>query len=382
MAETPLKHGITVVEIVEGPRTLRTVATSIIGLVAIASDADETTFPLNTPVRLSDLPAAIIKAGKDGTLAKTLAAIDDQVRTLVVVVRVEEGTGETPEEIELATSQNVAEGIKALQTAEQICHVRPRILIAPGLDTLTVTTAMGVMAEKLNAIAYVSCGKSATVQEALTMVQGLSGRELRPIYGDWLVGDDVVYATAVAAGARAALDQKVGPHKTLSNITVKGVTGMTAAVSWDLQNENTDAGMLNAAGICVLVQRDGFRYWGNRGLADEPKFSFESAVRTAQILRDTVAEGLLWAIDKPLYPSLAIDIIETINTKFDEMRDAGIILGAKARLADNNTTTSLADGQLKIVYDYTPVPPLEHLHLTQVITDEYFADFAAQVEAA
>lgn len=382
MAETPLKHGITVVEVVEGPRTLRTVATSIIGLVAVASDADETTFPLYTPVRLSDLPAAIIKAGKDGTLAKTLAAIDDQVRTLVVVVRVEEGAGETPEEIELATSENVAEGIKALQTAEQICHVRPRILIAPGLDTLTVTTAMGVMAEKLNAIAYVSCGKSATVQEALTMVQGLSGRELRPIYGDWLVGEDVVYATAVAAGARAALDQKVGPHKTLSNVTVKGVTGMTAAVSWDLQNENTDAGMLNAAGICVLVQRDGFRYWGNRGLADEPKFSFESAVRTAQILRDTVAEGLLWAIDKPLYPSLAIDIIETINTKFDEMRDAGIILGAKARLADNNTTTSLADGQLKIVYDYTPVPPLEHLHLTQVITDEYFADFAAQVEAA
>ncbi len=382
MAETPLKHGITVVEVVEGPRTLRTVATSIIGLVAIASDADETTFPLNTPVRLSDLPAAIIKAGKDGTLAKTLAAIDDQVRTLVVVVRVEEGTGETPEEIELATSQNVAEGIKALQTAEQICHVRPRILIAPGLDTLSVTTAMGVIAEKLNAIAYVSCGKSATVQEALTMVQGLSGRELRPIYGDWLVGENVVYATAVAAGARAALDQKVGPHKTLSNVTVKGVTGMTTAVSWDLQNENTDAGVLNAAGICVLVQRDGFRYWGNRGLANEPKFSFESAVRTAQILRDTVAEGLLWAIDKPLYPSLAIDIIETINTKFDELRDAGIILGAKARLADNNTTTSLADGQLKIVYDYTPVPPLEHLHLTQVITDEYFADFAAQVEAA
>lgn len=382
MAETPLKHGITVVEVVEGPRTLRTVATSIIGLVAVASDADESTFPLYTPVRLSDLPAAIIKAGKDGTLAKTLAAIDDQVRTLVVVVRVEEGAGETPEEIELATNENVAEGIKALQSAEQICHVRPRILIAPGLDTLTVTTAMGVMAEKLNAIAYVSCGKSATVQEALTMVQGLSGRELRPIYGDWLVGEDVVYATAVAAGSRAALDQKVGPHKTLSNVTVKGVTGMTAAVSWDLQNENTDAGMLNAAGICVLVQRDGFRYWGNRGLADEPKFSFESAVRTAQILRDTVAEGLLWVIDKPLYPSLAIDIIETINTKFDELRDAGIILGAKARLADNNTTTSLADGQLKIVYDYTPVPPLEHLHLTQVITDEYFADFAAQVEAA
>lgn len=381
MAETPLKHGITVVEVVEGPRTLRTVATSIIGLVAVAPDADATAFPLYEPVRLTDLPDAISKAGTDGTLAKALKAIDDQVRTIVVVVRVEEGTGETPEEIELETSQNVIKGIEALRQSEQICHVRPRILIAPGVDTLPVTAALGVLAEQLNAIAYVSCAKSATVDEALTMVAGLSGRELRPIYGDFLIGDEIVYATAVAAGARAALDQSVGPHKTLSNVPVKGITGMTAAVSWDLQNENTDAGLLNAAGICVLVQRDGFRFWGNRGLSAEPKFSFESAVRTAQILRDTIAEGLLWAIDKPLYPSLAIDLIETINVKFDELRDAGIIIGAKARLADNNTTTSLADGQLKIVYDYTPVPPLEHLHLTQVITDEYFADFAAQVEA-
>ncbi len=381
MAETPLKHGITVVEVVEGPRTLRTVATSIIGLVAVASDADDTAFPLYAPVRLTDLPDAISKAGTDGTLAKALKAIDDQVRTIVVVVRVEEGTGESPEEIELETGLNVIKGIEALRKSEQICHVRPRILIAPGVDTLPVTAALGVLAEQLNAIAYVSCAKSATVDEALTMVAGLSGRELRPIYGDWLIGDQIVHATAVAAGARAALDQSVGPHKTLSNVPVKGITGMTVAVSWDLQNENTDAGLLNAAGVCVLVQRDGFRFWGNRGLSDEPKFSFESAVRTAQILRDTIAEGLLWAIDKPLYPSLAIDLIETINIKFDELRDAGIIIGAKARLADNNTTTSLADGQLKIVYDYTPVPPLEHLHLTQVITDEYFADFAAQVEA-
>ncbi|MNY10698.1 Phage tail sheath protein [compost metagenome] len=230
-------------------------------------------------------------------------------------------------------------------------------------------------------MAYCSCGDAATVQDALTYRDAISGREIELIYGDFLFGEEERYATAVAAGHRALLDQTVGFHKTLSNVPVQGVTGVTAPISWDLQTENTEAGILNGAGITVLIQREGFRFWGNRTCSPEPMFAFESAVRTAQVLRDTIAGGMLWAIDKPLYPSLAIDILETINTKCDELRDAGYLLGARARLADDNTTTSLSNGQLRIVYDFTPVPPLEHLHLTQVITDDYFADFAATVAA-
>lgn len=381
MASTPLPHGVTVVEVAQGARTLRTVATSIIGLVAVAPDAKAATFPLNTPVLLSDLPTALEDAGMGGTLAKTLGAIDEQVRTLVVVVRVAEGLGDTPEEIELETRANVVAGVQELLKAEQICGVRPRILVAPGLDSQVVTVALGGVAKKLNAMAYCSCGEAATVQDALTYRDAISGREIELIYGDFLIGEEERYATAVAAGHRAFLDQTVGFHKTLSNVPVQGVTGVTAPISWDLQTENTEAGILNGAGITVLIQREGFRFWGNRTCSPEPMFAFESAVRTAQVLRDTIAGGMLWAIDKPLYPSLAIDILETINTKCDELRDAGFLLGARARLADDNTTTSLSNGQLRIVYDFTPVPPLEHLHLTQVITDDYFADFAATVAA-
>ncbi|MGW8705445.1 hypothetical protein ACWGLL_06840 [Brevundimonas sp. NPDC055814] len=125
-AITPLDHGVTVIELVEGPRVLRTVATSIIGMVAVADDADETIFPLNTPARLTDLPAAITKAGNGGTLAKALSAIDKQANTIVVVVRVAEGLGETPEEIELETRANVIAGVDKLLLAEQICKVWTR----------------------------------------------------------------------------------------------------------------------------------------------------------------------------------------------------------------------------------------------------------------
>ncbi len=45
------------------------------------------------------------------------------------------------------------------------------------------------------------------------------------------------------------------------------------------------------------------------------RFAFENYTRTAQVLTDTMAEAHMWAVDKPLNPSLARDIIEGIRAK-------------------------------------------------------------------
>ena len=61
-------HGIRVLEINEGQRPLRIVSTSVIGLIATASDADPAAFPLNTAVLVTKIDAAMAKAGNLGTL--------------------------------------------------------------------------------------------------------------------------------------------------------------------------------------------------------------------------------------------------------------------------------------------------------------------------
>ena len=43
-------HGVRVLEINEGTRTITTVSTAIVGMVCTADDADAAAFPLNTPV--------------------------------------------------------------------------------------------------------------------------------------------------------------------------------------------------------------------------------------------------------------------------------------------------------------------------------------------
>ena len=98
------------------------------------------------------------------------------------------------------------------------------------------------------------------------------------------------------------------------------------------------------------------------------------------LLADSIAESLMWAIDKPMHPSLVRDIIETINAKFRELKALGYIIDGTAWYDETvNSTTSLAEGKLYIDYDYTPVPPLENLQPRQRITDRYLAEFASRI---
>ena len=61
-----------------------------------------------------------------------------------------------------------------------------------------------------------------------------------------------------------------------------------------------EAGVLNASEVTALIRTDGgYRFWGNRTCADEPLFAFESTVRVAQLLAETIIAGMVWAVENP-----------------------------------------------------------------------------------
>ena len=390
-------HGVRVLEINEGARPIRTVSTAVVGLVATAPDADPLVFPLDTPVLITNVQAAIGKAGVLGTLAPSLQAIADQTKPFTIVVRVALGTGANPAAIEAATISNLigtttAEGkytgMKALLAAKGKLGMVPRILGVPGLDSLPVATALVSIAQQLRAFAYVSAHGCKNKEEAVAYRDGFGAREVMVVWPSFERWDTVANATkvapavAVALGLRAKLDQDIGWHKTLSNMPVDGVTGISADVFWDLQNPATDANYLNANEVTTLIQENGFRFWGSRTCSADPLFAFENYTRTAQVLADTMAEAHFWAVDKPMHPSLVRDIIEGINAKFRELKAQGYIIDGQCWYDETaNDATTLKAGKLFIDYDYTPVPPLEDLSLRQRITDRYLVDFAAKINA-
>lgn len=144
MAAAQFLHGVEVVEIDDGPRPIRTVRSSVIGIVGTAPDADPAVFPLNTPVLIagSRQQAAALDISETGTAMGTLPnAVDlilDQIGAAIVVIRVDEGADAD------ATRANVIggvdgsgayTGVHALMAAQSALGVTPRILVAPGFTS-------------------------------------------------------------------------------------------------------------------------------------------------------------------------------------------------------------------------------------------------------
>lgn len=373
-------HGIKINEMSTGARPIKEVATSIIGIVATATAAVgaptvalDAAFPLNTPVLITSVRAAIDDAGTGGTLKAALEAIADQTSPFIVVVRVAHSA------VAGDLEDNVIAGYDHLLVAESVVGVRPRILGSPGLDTAATAAALAIVARKLRAMAYARpVGVDAPA--AILARAAFSARELMLIWPD-IAGQDAGDAVARALGLRARIDLETGWHKTLSNVAIDGIsTGLTVPISFDLVGETDDADLLNAGDITTIVRQNGWRFWGNRTCSDDPLFAFESAVRTGQVLQDEIAAGLAWAVDKPLTSILIKDILETINARFRTLTAQGRMIGGEAWYdPDQNSEVNLSAGKPVIDYDYTPCAPLENLTLNQRITDRYYAGFADQL---
>lgn len=372
-------HGLQHIEINTGTGAVKTVSTSVLGLVVTGPAADAAFFPAGELVLVTDIGAAIAKAGATGTALASLTAIAKIVSPVLVIIRAAVGADDE------ATEDNILAAITKLSQAPQLIGVRPRILGAPGLDTAPIRTALAVAAgkAKLDAFGYAASIGDDTA-ERIADRNTVGARELMLIAGDFKSGADTLKATAMAMGLRAWIDQTQGPQKTLSNVAVPGVTGLTEPLSWSLMaDQATDVQLLNENDITGLVAFNGFRFWGNRTASDDPLFAFESTVRVGQMLRDLIGNAVATFLDKELTPQLAKDLVEYINRELARAsRPGGWLLGGTAWLdVTINDVNGLKSGKLAIDYDYEVPSPLEHLQLRQRITDRYYADFTAKAAA-
>lgn len=380
MSQVNRMHGVTANEYTKGLRPIADVTSNIIGIVAIADDADENVFPLDKPVFTTSVAAVIDKAGKTGTLYKVLDGILDQADARVIVVRVSSNS-----EAE-AQKANVIAGVKALRKAAAVTGFRPNIIGAPELDVQDVTTEMVAVAEALGAFVYASCATAADLEEVKTYRQNFGSRFLMLVDGDFASFNDADEATGKAAtigrilGARARLDDSIGPHKSISNTEILGVSGLSNPRSFGLLDKNSEANTINNADVTVLIRENGYRVWGNRTCSEDPVWAFEPTVRMSNLIKETIATSFLWAMDKPMHPSLMIDILLSINAKLSEYVAKGWLLGAEVRIDRQKVSTArVSSGIFAFDYEFTVPPPLENIELNQYVSDKFIVNLTDKV---
>lgn len=405
-------HGVTANEYTHGARAISDIATNIIGIVATGNDADTSAFPLNTPIFSTSVGSLIDRAGSQGTLAKSLDAIHDQADAQIVVVRV----ADTEDESE--KKQNVINGAKQLAKASAYTGFKPKIIGAPELDDADVTAELVVAANALDAFVYASAGGSQDITSLGEYRKGFGQKNLMLIDNDFMDLNPAAVPTATGSqgdisantltavrnilsggavqgqtntvttaatiarilGARAMLDEKVGPHKSISNTEIQGVSAIKYPRSFGLLDINSEANTINNLDVTTLIREKGFRVWGNRTCSADPIWAFEPTVRVASIIKETIAESFLWAMDKPMHPSLMIDIINTINAKLAEKVYKGWLLGAQVFIDPKKIEKErVSNGIFAFDYEFTVAPPLENIELNQHVSDRFIVNLTDRV---
>lgn len=298
-------HGVQVVNIDGGSRSIAVASTSVIGIVGTAPRADKIAFPYNTPVLVtSRSQAAKLLANAatevdEGTLPGQLDAIFDQSNAVVVVIRVEKGATENDTLANVLGGVNAQTGaytgVHALLAAKSVVGVKPRILAVPGfththekrdtelLANPVVAELLGI-ADKLRAV-IIKDGPNST-DDAAKSTTALTGSKRVYVVDPALLvqsGDAIVtrYASGAVAGAIARSDNERGWWASPSNLELNGVVGTARAIDFGLSDATSRANLLNQSNVATIIREGGFRLWGNRTASSDQKWQFLCVVRTS-----------------------------------------------------------------------------------------------------
>lgn len=401
MAGNGFLHGAEVEEITNGVRPIDSVSTSVIGIVGTAPGADPIAFPLNTPVVVagSRYEAAKLSISGEGvslgTLPSAMDGIFDQIGTTVVVVRVEEEVQESDTLVNIiggvSAENGQYEGVHAFLASESINGRVPKILCAPGFthqkpldgegtpSANPVVAEMIVIAERLKAT-IIADGPNVNDDAAVQYAADF-GSDRVYVVDPWCKifnsdGEVAVEASSARiAGAIARTDYEIGFHQSPSNQPINGIIGTARPVDYTPGDANSRANLLNEQNVATIIRQDGYRLWGNKSLADDPKWQYLCVRRTADVINDALMRSHQWAIDRGLTTTFVSEVVEGVNSELREMKNKGQILGGRCWAnADLNTKDSIASGQLFIDFDFTPTYPNERMTFRSMMVNDYAAE--------
>ncbi|WP_353288718.1 phage tail sheath subtilisin-like domain-containing protein [Wolbachia endosymbiont (group A) of Pogonocherus hispidulus] len=365
-------HGVNVIEVTSGARTVRTAKSSVIGVIGTAHDADEQKFPLNSPVLIVGSLKEAAKLGKRGTLPSAVNGIFSQVGATVVVIRVEDSDEEeTLSNVIGGVDEETGEyqGIQAFLSSESIVHVAPRILIAPqfthqlpGDAGNPVVSALIPIAEKLRAI-IVADGPNTNDEEAIKWRKSIGSSRVY-VVDPWVKvfeGEEKPSSPFVA-GLIAKVDSEQGFWQSPSNKEINGIVGTSRAIDFTLGDTSCRANYLNENEVTTIIHQNGYRLWGNRTCSNDEGWAFLSVRRTADLINDSLLRAHLWAVDRNITKTYIDDVIEGVNSYLAHLKAQGAITSGRCyETPELNTPANIASGKVYFDFEFNTSYPAEHV---------------------
>ncbi|MCJ9428540.1 phage tail sheath subtilisin-like domain-containing protein [Kordiimonas marina] len=372
----PVYHGIQSTLSTDGIRPVAAVAAAVIGLIGTAPDADAVAFPLNTPVMITGPRAA---ANLDptslgnGTLLDAANAIFNQIGASVIVVRVDEGIDEAGTLANIVGDATQGTGVHAFESAEATVYAKPTILVAPGWTHQRPGAAANPVVAELKGVA--------SLLRAIIVADGPATNDADAATAATDAGSDRVYivdpqvmvsvggvptaqpASGFVAGVIARTDYEKGFWYSPSNKTINGIVGISRPITFSLSDDANQASQLNQNNVATIVQKNGFRLWGNTTTGADPLTQFLAVRRGLDVILDLLEDTHLWALDLPLSPTLLTDVQSSIDSALRGLKRKGATLAASVALdPELNNITAFSGGTAYWNVTVEPPAPLQSMN--------------------
>jgi phage tail sheath protein FI len=132
------------------------------------------------------------------------------------------------------------------------------------------------------------------------------------------------------AGVYARVDAQRGVFKSPANESILGALGVSQPIS------KADQDNLNPAGVnCIRLINGAIMVWGARTLGGDAngEMKYISTRRTLLFLRESIEEGVQWAVFEPNTPALWQRITRNVTAFLTDVWRSGALFGASAREA-------------------------------------------------
>lgn len=160
---TDFLHGVEVLDIDDGSRSISIASSSVIGIIGTAPNADPTAFPLNTPVLIAGSRSdaaklvALTTSASNGTLPDAIDSILNQAKAVIVVVRVDVAQDVNAQRalvIGGTDANGNYTGLQAFMASEHILGFKPRIIVAPGFTHQRVDDGVSTLSIEQGGTGY------------------------------------------------------------------------------------------------------------------------------------------------------------------------------------------------------------------------------------
>ena len=376
--------GLTITQVDNEPRPAVAADLSTIGLVVTAPGADAAKYPLTTPVLINSADDTAVDAlGITGTVQHQMDLINAQLSGFsasarVVIVRVDEGVDDD------ATMVNLIEGINALEDAESLLGVAPRLIGVPGYthqqDTPAsanpVVAALPGTLEKLVGHAVIT-GPHDSLQGYTDWRETFSSKRLIPVE-TWVkvgVNPDTVDSVGAVLGMIVARDNENNgrPFKSAANRPMQGIVDVNRPIPFSTTDGNTEGQQILALNGGIIVRGEagsvtslgtgGFTFVGTDTAGEDDLWRFYNVTRGRDYIHLMFLRTLRFYLGRFNLTGQTIEaILNTMKIALRDLEADQDILGFQVGFdADKNLPEDLRMGRFTVNFKAEEPPVLRQL---------------------